>query len=135
MITQSKYSVSVFNSTIMYFMYWSVLSCSVLTDFLRDQVPLSRGFPRQEYWSGLPFPSPGNLPNLGIELWSPTLQASLYCLSHQTLPFQQLGIKLTIGFSYMPFIKLRKFPSVPSLFSVFIMKRCWILSDAFFCIY
>ena len=31
------------------------------------QVPLSRGFPRQEYWSGLPFPSPGDLPNPGIK--------------------------------------------------------------------
>ena len=33
------------------------------------------GFSRQEYWSGLPFPSPGNLPNPGIEPRSPTLQA------------------------------------------------------------
>ena len=33
------------------------------------------GFPRQEYWSGLPFPSPGDLPNPGIESGSPTLQA------------------------------------------------------------
>ena len=32
------------------------------------------GFSRQEYWSGLPFPSPGDLPNLGIKLRSPTLQ-------------------------------------------------------------
>ena len=32
------------------------------------QVPLSMGFSRQEYWSGLPFPSPGDLPNPGIEL-------------------------------------------------------------------
>ena len=31
------------------------------------QVPLSMGFPRQEYWSGLPFPSPGDFPNPGIE--------------------------------------------------------------------
>jgi len=31
------------------------------------QAPLSMGFPRQEYWSGLPFPSPGDLPNPGIE--------------------------------------------------------------------
>ena len=30
---------------------------------------------RQEYWSELPFPSPGDLPDLGIELWSPTMQA------------------------------------------------------------
>ena len=39
------------------------------------QAPLSMGFPRQEYWSGLPFPSPGNLPDPGIEPRSPALQA------------------------------------------------------------
>ena len=33
------------------------------------------GFSRQEYWSGLPFPSPGDLPNPGIEPRSPALQA------------------------------------------------------------
>ena len=38
------------------------------------QAPLSVGFSRQEYWSGLPFPSPGDLPDPGIEPWSPTLQ-------------------------------------------------------------
>ena len=37
------------------------------------QFPLSMGFPRQEYWSGLPFPSPGDLPNPGIRPASPTL--------------------------------------------------------------
>ena len=36
--------------------------------------PLSMGFSRQEYWSGLPFPSPGDLPNPGIEPGSPALQ-------------------------------------------------------------
>ena len=35
----------------------------------------SMGFSRQEYWSGLPFPSPGDLPDPGIESRSPTLQA------------------------------------------------------------
>ena len=35
--------------------------------------PLSMGFSRQEYWSGLPFPSPEDLPNLGIEPGSPAL--------------------------------------------------------------
>ena len=39
------------------------------------QAPLSMGFSRQEYWSGLPFPSPGDLPNPGIKPGSPTLQA------------------------------------------------------------
>ena len=39
------------------------------------QAPLSLGFSRQEYWSGLPFPSPGNLPSPGIEPKSAALQA------------------------------------------------------------
>ena len=39
------------------------------------QAPPSMGFSRQEYWSGLPFPSPGDLPNPGIEPRSPALQA------------------------------------------------------------
>ena len=39
------------------------------------QTPPSMGFSRQEYWSGLPFPSPGDLPNPGIEPGSPALQA------------------------------------------------------------
>ena len=39
------------------------------------QPPLSMGSSRQEYWSGLPFPSPGDLPNPGIEPRSPALQA------------------------------------------------------------
>ena len=39
------------------------------------QAPLSMGFSRQEYWSGLLFPSPGNLSNPGIEPWPPALQA------------------------------------------------------------
>ena len=39
------------------------------------QASLSMGFPRQEYWSEFPFLSPGDLPDLGIEPRSPTLQA------------------------------------------------------------
>ena len=39
------------------------------------QAPLSMGFSRQEYWSGLPCPSPGELPNPGIESVFPALQA------------------------------------------------------------
>ena len=39
------------------------------------KVPPSMGFSRQEYWSGLPFPYPGSLPDPGIELRSPALQA------------------------------------------------------------
>ena len=45
------------------------------------QAPLSVGFSRQEYWSGLPFPSPGALPNPGIEPGSPTLQTDAFTIS------------------------------------------------------
>ena len=39
------------------------------------KAPPSMGFSRQEYWTGLSFPSPGDLPDPGIELGSPALQA------------------------------------------------------------
>ena len=44
-------------------------------DCIACQAPPSMGFFRQECWSGLPFPSPGDLPNPGIESGSRTLQA------------------------------------------------------------
>ena len=44
------------------------------------QAPPSMEFSRQEYSSGLPFPSPGDLPNAGIEPGSPAWQADSYCL-------------------------------------------------------
>ena len=45
------------------------------------QTPLSMGFPRQAYWSGLPFPSSGDLPDPGIKPVSPALQAVSYIAS------------------------------------------------------
>ena len=42
------------------------------------QSPLSMGFPRQEYWSGLPFPSPGDLPDPGIKTKSPALAGGFF---------------------------------------------------------
>ena len=42
------------------------------------QAPLSMGFSRQGYWSGLPFPSPGHLPNPGIKTASPALAGGLF---------------------------------------------------------
>ena len=47
------------------------------------QASLFLGFSRQEHWSGLPFPSPGGLPDPGIEPVSPALQADYVLLSHQ----------------------------------------------------
>ena len=46
------------------------------------QGPLSMEFSRQEHWSGLPFPSPGNLPNLGIEHVSPALAGKFFTTTH-----------------------------------------------------
>ena len=48
------------------------------------QAPLSMGFSRPKYWSGLPFPSPGDLRNPGIKSQSPALQAD-------SLPSEPLG--------------------------------------------
>ena len=47
------------------------------------QAPLSMRFSKQEYWSGLPFPSPGDLSDPEIERESPALQADSLLLSHQ----------------------------------------------------
>ena len=60
------------------------------------QAPLSMGFPRQEYWSGLPFPSPGDLLNPGIEptsVASPTLSGVIFTTSatwEQVVPLNEL---------------------------------------------
>ena len=57
-----------------------VCSHSVVSDSFRPhgvacQAILSMEFSRQEYWSGLPFPSPGDVPNLGIEPGFPAMKA------------------------------------------------------------
>ena len=49
--------------------------CPTLSDPMDCQAPLSTEFSRQEYWSGSPSPSPGDLPNSGIEPGSSELQA------------------------------------------------------------
>ena len=60
-------------------------SCLTLCDPMDYslQAPLSMGFFRQEYWSGLPCPPPGDLLNPGFEPGSPTLQTDSTVLSHQ----------------------------------------------------
>ena len=52
------------------------------------QAPLSMEFSRQEYWSGLPFPSPKDLPNPGIKPRSPALQAESLPFESPEKPFQ-----------------------------------------------
>ena len=58
-----------------------VTSNSFLTPWtVARQAPLSIGFPRQEYWSGLPFPSLGGLPDPGIEPASPALAVEFFMI-------------------------------------------------------
>ena len=62
----------------------SVVPDSVTPRTVAHQGPLSMGFSRQEYWSRLPLPSPGDLPDPGIVPGSPALQAD-------SLPFDLQG--------------------------------------------
>ena len=85
--------------------------CSFSTPWTEvHQDPLSTGFSRQGYWSGLPFPSPGDLLNPGIKPGSPTLQAD-------SLPFEPPGkfqaIQefLSIPVSYLSYLYWMKSPS------------------------
>ena len=57
------------------------------------QASLSMGFSRQEYWSGLPFPSPGDLPDPGIKPRSPALQVDALLIELRGKPTvkQQIG--------------------------------------------
>ena len=50
---------------------------------------LAMGFSRQEYWSGLPFPFPGDLSHPGIEPTSPALRQIIYWLSYEGIPYTQ----------------------------------------------
>ena len=68
----------------------SVESNSAIPQTVAHKAPLSMGFSRQEYWSGLPFPSPEDLPYPGVEPGSPALQAD-------SLPFELQGRALFRG--------------------------------------
>ena len=73
-----------------------LLSCFRLfanTWTIAHQTPLSMGFPRQEYWTGLPFTSPGDLPDSGIEPSSPALQADSLPSELPQQPLSMLIIK------------------------------------------
>ena len=60
------------------------------------QAPPSMEFSSQEYWSGLPFPSPGDLPDPGIEPGAPALQADVL-QSGNLLELQEEGKKIVLG--------------------------------------
>ena len=77
-------------------------SCPTLCDPMdcSHQVPLSMEFFRQESWSGLPFPSPGDLPDPGIKPGSPALQADSLPFALSLFPLSILKILIVFGFHW-----------------------------------
>ena len=67
----------------------SVMSDSATPWTVVHQAPLSVGFSRRDYWSGLPCPRPGGLPNPGIVSRSPAPQVDSYCLSQPGVPSKE----------------------------------------------
>ena len=87
-----------------------MLSCSVVSDSaapwtIARQAPLSMGFSSQEYWTGLLFPPPGDLPDSGIKPTSPALQAD-------SLPSDPPGKPMNTGMGSLSF--LQGSPDTPS---------------------
>ena len=73
----------------------SVLSVSFETPgTVAYQTPLSMGFPRQEYWSGLPILSPEDLRDPGIKPMSPALQEDSLLLSHWGSPIMLFPVRI-----------------------------------------
>jgi len=80
------------NELFIHFGWWWYFSCSVVSDSfvtprpVTCQAALIIRFPRHQYWSGLSFPSPGDLPIPGVEPVSPALQADSLLLTNQGRP-------------------------------------------------
>ena len=99
---------------------------------------LSKGFPRQEYWSGWPFPSPGDLPDPGIEPVPPTSQAdalpsetpgkqfvTLKSLSHQNFEFSLMfnyctSFPCKLGFPVVQLVK-----NLPAVWETWVQSLDW----------
>ena len=86
-----------------------LMSPALAGGILAHEAPLSMEFSKQEYWSGLPFPSPGDLPNPEIEPKSPALQAD-------SLPSEPLGKQS------LPLVPPKKLKSLPSIFVLIISR-------------
>ena len=106
-----------------FFFFLAAKSCPTILQppwTVACQALLSMGFPRQEYWSGLPFPSPEELSDSGIETESPALQADSLPLGDQGSPrIKPASLKLEGGF-------LTTGPPGKSL-SCFLINTCILL--------
>ena len=94
--SKSRTHLSCFGYDLVKFHVYVVVGCLVTKSCLTlqcnglyaaHQAPLSMGFPRQEYWSGLSFPSPGDLPNPGIEFSFPALTGIFYTTEPPGKPY------------------------------------------------
>ena len=73
------------------------MSGSFVTQWtVAPQVPLSMGFPREGYWSGLPFASPGDLPDPGNKLMSPALAGGFFTTEPPRKPNLEVGRPLKL---------------------------------------
>ena len=107
---------------------WGLTLCDAYQD------PQSMGFSRQEYWSGLPFPSPGDLPNPGMEPGSLALQADSllskppeklsYFLLSTFVCFICLFWKWYVKISQLWLRIVNFFFVIPSIFSINILRTC-----------
>ena len=105
-------------------LWWSslVTSNSLTPWAVTCQVPLFMGFPRKEYWSGLPFPSPGDLPNPGIESMSPVSAGRFFT----SKPLGKPGDLVNCSENLLEIRWL--FPGVPllnSLAHLFLRLKAW----------
>ena len=82
---------------------YSVASDSLTPWTVAHQASPSMGFSRQEYWSGLLFPSPGDLPDPGIEPRSPTLQADALTSEPPGKPPINFALQILMNFGYQTF--------------------------------
>ena len=102
-----------------------VVSDSVIPWTVTQQAPVSKEFSRQEYWSGLPFPPPGCLPNPELEPWSPALQAdSLLSEPLKTLkngPHQKKNLKKLQNTNHFPSFLFRIYVCI----YVYVYKTAW----------
>ena len=80
-----------------------IMSDSVTAWTIAHQALLSIGFSRQEFWNGLPFPSPGDLHDPGTEHVSPALQVNSLSLNHQGSPEKpKFGKKTRVSLFTIP---------------------------------
>ena len=122
--SQPRNQTGVFCTAGGFFTNWAISAtqCTVA-----HRTPLSMGFSSQEYWSGLPFPSPGDLPNPGIEPRSPALQADALTSEPPGKPVtMQREVNCTVRTQLSHFTSLH-FKTIILFCHIPIILKCFII--------